>query len=85
MVSVHSRSSKLAEVLQRERRLSQRPYGQPQEQERVVIGRRPVEMDFGAGQAPVDQDPFAVAANGYGDRLHGRAAACRSVPGHVVV
>ena len=78
-------SSKPAQVLEGERWLGQRPHRQAEQQQRVVVRGRPVEVNDLAGQASVDDHPFAGAAHGDGDGLHGRPTVRRPVAGDVVV
>jgi hypothetical protein len=80
-----ARLSQAAEVLQGKWRLGQWPNGQSEQQERVVVGGRPVEVDDLARQATVDEDPLAAAANRDGDRLHRRPAVGVPVAGDVIV
>ena len=80
-----ARLSQAAEVLQGKWRLGQWPNGQSEQQERVVVGGRPVEVDDLARQATVDEDPLAAAANRDGDRLHRRPAVGVPVARDVIV
>jgi hypothetical protein len=77
--------SELPDPLEWERRLGKRPDRQPQEQQRIIVTRGPVQVELVASDAAVDQDPFAVSANGDGDRLHEGTAARGSIASHLVV
>src|SRR5262249_43151290 len=77
-------SSQPAEHVQREGGMGQRAGGELDEHIDVVVARRSVEMDDATAGAAVDEHPFAVAAHGDGERLHGRTAASGTVAGRVV-
>jgi hypothetical protein len=62
--------SQLPDPLEWEGRLGERPDRQPQEHQRIVVTGDSVQVEPVASGATVDQDPFAVAANGDGDRFH---------------
>ena len=78
-------SSDLRDQLDREGRLPERSDRQPQQEQRLVIGSRSIEVHLVAAEAPVDQHPLAVTANGDGDRLHRRPAVGVPISGGVVV
>ena len=65
-----SRRLDQGEPVERERRHRQRLHGQPDEEQRRVIGRRSVGVEHAAAGAAVDEHPLALAADGDGDRFH---------------
>lgn len=72
-------------MLQREWRAGEGLDCQSKQQDRVVVGGRPVEVDDLARQAAMDEDPLAAAANRDGNRLHQRPALPVPVTRDVVV
>lgn len=65
--------------------MGQWPDRQAKEQEGVVVGGRPVEVDYLARQAAVDKDPLATPSDCDGERFHGRAAVGVPVSGDIIV
>lgn len=72
-------------MLERERWLGDRAYGEAEQHQRVVVPGRAVEPEDTAPGAAMDQDPFALATDGDRDRLHRRRAVRVPVTGDVVV
>ena len=60
------------EPVERERRLGQRLDRDPHEEQRVVVAGDPVRRQRPAALAAMDQDPFAITADGDRDRVHAR-------------
>ena len=60
------------------------PHGDTYQDERVVVTGAAIRVQRVAAGAPVDEDPFAVAAYGDRDRLHRRAALRGAIAGTVV-
>ena len=62
-----------------EGRVGQRPHGDGHQLHRVVVCGDAVGGDPSAHAAPVDDGPFSVLANPYGDGLHLSAAVCLAI------
>jgi hypothetical protein len=80
-----SARSQLADALDREGRLGERPDRQLQQDERVVVARAAIQVELVTTATPMNEDPLSVPANGDGDRFHERAALRVAIARTVVV
>ena len=74
----------LLDVVQRERRLTERLHGNAHELHGVVVCRHTVRTELSAAFAAVDDGPFAALAYPDGHRLHDAAAVGGAVAGFFV-
>jgi len=77
-------SSDLRDQLDGEGRPAERHDRQSQQQQRLVVSGRSIQVELIAPEAPVDQDPFAITSHGDRDRFHRRSAVGVAIAGRVV-
>jgi hypothetical protein len=75
----------VSDPFERKRRLRQWLDRQTQQEERVVVPGRAIQVEDVTSRAPVDEDPLPVSAHCDGDGLHERAAIGGSVARAVIV